>query len=744
MADVSFGEWLKRQRKATGLTQEQLANQVGCSAIAIRKIEAAERRPSAQIVERLALIFHISKNEQKDFLRFARSESDFSLSAIGKDKPWQNLRRSESSNLPAQLNSFVGREREMMDVHAYLQKEDTRLVTLVGPPGIGKTRLSLEAARASLADFADGIFFIPLAALDDPSLIPLTILQALDYVETGEPSPVKQLSKGIGSKRILLVLDNCEHLIDDVALLASELLSACSRLTILATSRESLRIPGEWLYSIPTLGVPKDNLSIHIETAANFPALTLFAERARAVRADFALSAENVQAVASICVQLDGLPLAIELIATRIRLMSAQSLLKNLTDTFILSADGMRAVSARQKTLNNAIGWTYNLLPVDEQKLFDYLAVLSGGFSLHAAEAIVSGIFAEKSVMDLVMSLSDKSMLQRELDENGEVRFSMLVTLQQFALGRLRASGSEAQVRDEHLAHFVKLSERENVEIRGPGQVESARRIQREHDNLRAALEWSISSQKTESALRLLSALGWHWEIQGHYREARNWLDRIRAMPNVLQYPVLYARILNHIGRYYWTQDAFDEAREMLEESERLSLQLGSQGEICLAEASNWLGLLVTFYDQDLERARFLFERGLELYERHGEPWGTALSTFHLGLLEDKLNHADRAFSLLQSGLAMFQQLGDQFFISRTSLFLGYLYLDREDYEKTRYYFEEHMRIDTELQFWDGIAEGWRDLGALYKKQGDLQKAEDCLERSRQVCDDHGLFKVRL
>ncbi len=738
MADLSFGAWLKRQRKASDLTQEQLADQVGCSAIAIRKIEAEERRPSAQIAERIAQIFHIPKNEQLTFLNFARGNISLAPKETVNDVPWRASNASARVNLPATVTSLIGRGKELAFVRDYLLNPNIRLITLVGPPGIGKTRLSLEAARTYASEFSDGVFFVALAALDDPSLITSAVIQALGYVEAKKQPLFLQLADGIGDKHILLVLDNCEHLIEDLAPLASRLLSACSRLKILSTSRESLRIPGEWLYSIPALDVPKENAPVNMETIADFPALALFTERARAVRADFVLTAENIQAVAAICIQLDGLPLAIELIASRIRFMSPQALLENLTDSFILSADGMRAVSARQKTLNNAIGWSYNFLPPEEQKLFSFLSVFSGGFTLKAIETIFSEMFTGKPVADLVASITNKSLLQRALDTRDETRFNMLGTIQQFALTCLRNANYEAEIRNEHLAYFLDLAERGDKEMRGPSQAKWADLLESEHDNFHAALDWAVSDQNTESALRLLCALGWPWEVRGHYTEAHGWLNKIRALPDVSHYPLILARTLNHIGRYLWTQKNIPEANSLLEESRAISLKLGVEGELCLAETLNWLGLVL----DDTEETRSILEQGLELNQKWGDERGVALSTFHLGILESDLDHADAALSLLEKSLALFRQFGDLFFISRVSLFLGYLFLKQGDYEKTSRFFEDHLRLDMELQFWDGIADGWRDLGNLHRQQGNFEKAEEYYEQSRTVCREHGLIDL--
>jgi len=738
----SFGHWLRRRRKALDLTREGLADRVGCSAATIRKIEAEERRPSGQIAALLAEIFSIPADEREAFIRFARGDLESRPSTPVEDAPWQAPIMPTRSNLPSNVTSLVGREKEIAEVREYFQRADIRLVTLIGPPGIGKTRLSLEAARKSLADFPDGVFFVPLAPLGDPALIASVILQALGYVGTKGLSTNRQLPDNIGNKHLLLVLDNCEHFIDEVSVLASDLLLACSRLNILATSREALRVPGEWLYPVPPLGVPEESSTIDLQAIARYPALTLFAERARAVRPDFTLNAENVEAVASICAQLDGLPLAIELIAARIRLMSPQTLLERLNEQFVLSADGMRAVSARQKTLNNAIGWSFDLLSPADQKAFAWLSVFRGGFSLEAAESVLGTEFADHSIADRIASLLDKSLLQRKLDPFGNPRFHMLVTIKQFAFERLRGLKEEANARNSHLNYYHGFAEKGAQEIRGPSQVEWANRTQVEHDNFRAALEWSVSNQMTESALRLLCALGWPWEIQGHYREARSWFEKIRAMPDKSNYPAIYARVLNHIGRHCWSQDNFVDAHSLLEESQVIAKELGEKGEKILADTFAWLGLAVMTSSHDANQAKSLFEEGRKLAQKWGDQHRVAINTFHLGIAERELGQDQNSQTLLEESLSLFQQFGDLFFIARVSLFLGYLFLKKGDFDEARFFFEEHLRIDQKLQFWDGIAEGWRDLGNLYRQQGNHEQAEKFYEQSRTICREHGLIKT--
>jgi len=422
--------------------------------------------------------------------------------------------------------------------------------------------------------------------------------------------------------------------------------------------------------------------------------------------------------------------------------MSLQALLERMSGQFVLSADGMRAVSARQKTLNNAIKWSHDFLPAEEQKLFAYLSVFPGGFTLDAAETIFSGMFQDRTVSDIITSLTDKSLLVRTTDAKGEIRFSMLFPIHQFAMDKLHRTGEETKIRDAHLVYYVNLAETGDREMRGPHVAEWVDHFQEEHDNIRAALEWAISIRKTEAALRLLSALGWYWEVRAHYREAFIWLERINTLPDVLNHPILYARTLNHIGRYHWTQENPLEAQTLLEKSMEISLKAGAEAELCLAETYNWLGLTMVFGGNDNAKAKEFFERGLEINQRKGDQKGEALSIFHLGILENHIHQYDKALTLLEKSLALFEKFGDLFFIARTSLFLGYLFLDQENYDKARFYFEQHLEIDAKIQFWDGIAEGWRDLGILYKQMGEHEKAERHFEQCRTVCREHGLTKT--
>ena len=737
LQQYSFGGWLKRSRKALDLTQAGLARQVSCSAAAIRKIEAEERRPSAQIVERLAEIFNIPQDERTTFLRFARGDWRAAPTGTNEDSPWRATTKSIRSNLPATTTSLIGREQETALVRRYLLNPDIRLVTLIGPPGIGKTRLSLEAARELLKDFPYGVFFVALASLDNPSLIAPAIVQALGYVEPKNQPAKQQLMDGIGEKQMLIVLDNCEHLIEDVAPLVSDLLSACPRLKILSTSRESLRVSGEWLHPVPPLDVPQKSSSIDAKTASKFPAMTLFAERARAVRSDFTLNVENIQAVASICAQLDGLPLAIELIAARMRLISPLALLEHLNDQFVLSANGMRAVPERQKTLNNAIGWSYNLLPPEEQKILTYLSVFSGGFTLEAAESIFSGMFTSKSVSDLISSLFDKNLLQRTSDAQGRVRFNMLVTIRSFASQRRNESGQEGALRDQHAAYFINLAEEADKYVHGPNQPKWMDRLDTELDNFRAALDWCLSSRHTEKLLRLFTALNWTWLLRWSPSEARSWLDKIRVLPDIADYPEAYAQVLNTAVRRESLAANLDLARSLLEESQAIWLELGANGERGLAEALSLWGMIAHSSEGDINVAASYFEQSFELYQKCGDKWGMALARFSSGCVAYDANNDASALAWLNQSLDLFRQLGDSWGMARTSQFLGQLFLKQGSYEKARLYFEQHLNFDD--GFKEGTVLALSNLGDLYRYQRDYDHAEQYYEKSLSMCREFGL-----
>ena len=623
----------------------------------------------------------------------------------------------------------------MTVVHGYLLDPNIRIATLTGPPGIGKTRLSLAAAQEVLSDFKDGVFFVALAPLERPGLMALTIIQALGFAEMERKPPLEQLKDGIGDRQILLVLDNLEHLIDEAAVLVSDLLSACPCLKILATSREALRVPGEWIYPVPALKMPTGQLQ-SMEQVSQYTALGLFVERARAVRPDFVPTTDHLQTVATICSQLDGLPLAIELIAAHVRLMSLQALLAKLDDQFILYADGMRAVPDRQKTLNNAISWSYDLLTPEEQNLFTRLSVFSGGFTLDAAEAIFSQTVTGKSIPELIALLADKSLLQRILDAHGETRFTMLMTIQQFALGRLRQVGEETDIRDRHLAYFLDFAEQADKQIHGPDQARWLNLLEMELNNFRTALDWCISNQKTESALRLLGALGWAWDVHAQYFEARSWFHKIKSLPDIKDHPVCYATLLNHIARHDWMLGNMPEARALLEESQGIWLGLGASGEQGLADTFRWLGSVAFWGESDKSLAQYYFEESLKSSQKHEDPHGIALSLLFLGVI----NYNDGlALDRFEQSLDLFRPLGDLYWIASLLKIFSWKFRDQGNFEKAHLHLSDSLEIYEEIGFKEGIVEDLLNRGLLFQHEGKYVQAEQFYYQSLQLSREYAL-----
>src|SRR5918993_1555675 len=432
----SFGYWLRLKRKALDLTREALADRVGCSVSTIRKLEDEERHPSAQIAELLAEIFKIPTTERPAFLRFARGDWRSAPNLGNEEAPWRvstpEIPQHPRSNLPATFTSLIGRDNDIAAVHDYLTHPDIRLVTLIGAPGIGKTRLSIASASKSLAEFSDGVFYVALAPLDQPSLIPSAISQTLGYIEKNNLSPEERLVEGIANKRMLLVLDNCEHLIEDVARFASSLLSGCSRLKILTTSREALQIPGEWLYSVPALDIPKEYSIVDVETISAFPALVLFAERARAARSDF------------------------ELIAARAKTFSIEQIAARLDARFALLTSGSRIAPSRQQTLRATLDWSYELLTETERELFRQLSVFAGGFTLEALESVAL-LDSNPSILDALSRLVDKPLLL--VEQQDQARYRFLEPIRQYARDKLKETRESNLIQDRHLKYYLRIAE---------------------------------------------------------------------------------------------------------------------------------------------------------------------------------------------------------------------------------------------------------------------------------------------
>jgi predicted ATPase/transcriptional regulator with XRE-family HTH domain len=734
---LSFGSWLKRRRKALDLTQAALGRRVGCSEAAIRKIEAEVRRPSVQLASRLADLLGVPTGEKSAFLRFARGDWQSAPDAGVADLSWRDQGATGHARLPATSTSLIGREEGIAAVGALLSDENVRLVTLVGPPGIGKTRLSIEVARSARADFPDGVVFVALAPLQDSALIAATVTQSLGYVGAKAQSSQQQLLATLRDQRLLLVLDNCEHLVEAVALLVADILSATSHVKVLATSRESLRLSGEWLFPVPGLAVPTDSKSVTLESTEQYPALKLFGERARAVRPDFRIDATNVSSVATLCVQLDGLPLAIELIAARIRSMPPQLLSDRLNEPTALLAGSRRAVVARQRSLGDSIRWSYDLLAPDEQDLFARLSVFAGTFSLDMAESVFDQIVTNRPVSELLTSLQDKSLLQRSIDDKDAVRFSLLGTVRHFAADQLRRSQRAQETRGWHLAYCLDLAEVGDKAIRGPRQLEWLQRLGSLRDDFRGALEWAIESQQIEAALQLACRLDWFWFVRSDHTEGRHWLRRVLALPDATRYPQAYAQALTQLAHHAWLQTGPGEARRPVEQA--LDIARAHTDRQNSARALTIVGLVLRSEGQ-FAAARSALTESQALFRELNDAWGYAHALICLATQSYVEGDRLAAVELYVQALALFHGLGDRYFETVALHFIGRLHGEQGDVQRGQAALRQALLLAQQLHSKYEIAMVLWSSAGIAQAQGDPARAVRWCWAARNIYESIGAW----
>jgi predicted ATPase/class 3 adenylate cyclase len=616
------------------------------------------------------------------------------------------------NNLPHQPTALLGRERELREIDGFLRREEVRLVTLTGPGGVGKTRLALQAAADLLEVFPDGAFFIELAPLTDPALVPSTVASALGVREEGGQPLVEALAAFLRDRRLLLSLDNFEHLLP-AAPVVSDLLRACPEVKILATSRAPLHVRGEREYPVPTLAVPDSSRSQPGAYLIKYDAVRLFVERAQAAKPDFALTAENAAAVAEICRRVDGLPLAIELAAARIKLLPPHSLLDRLDERLKILTGGARDAPARQRTLRDAIAWSHDLLSPHEQTLFRRLAVYAGGCTLEAVEA-VANVDGELDVLEGMTSLIDDSLLRRAEDAGSDPRFSLLETVREFGLERLSASGEEDTLRQRHAAYFAAFAETLRPGIDGPDQVHVIERLETEQDNLRAALAWAIARADAATTLRLAANLWKFWLVRSLQSEGRDWLERSLAVPGEAP---LDDRLVAIFGAGLFAHHQGDYRHAALRGEEGLALARATGNRLYAASALSFLGW-VAHYEGDRDRARARYVEALALAREAADAHLEAMILNNLGdtlAAEGDLRAAQARY---EEGLAIWRPRGDQWGIGLALLNLGQLALRRGDTRHAGSLLHEGLTMSEEVGDRAGIADYLDAVGRLATATG--------------------------
>lgn len=653
-------------------------------------------------------------------------------------------------NLPVLRTQLVGRNNELAAVKQLLLRPDVALVTLAGPGGSGKTRLALQLGGDLGDQFRDGVYLVPLAPVTDPNLVAPAIARVLDVREAKGKDVVDGLEDYLRDKHLLLILDNSEHL-PTVGPLVVQLLDRCPRLTVLVTSRQPLRVRGEKEFPVPPLDVPAVEEMPPLDSLEAYSAVELFVQRAREVRPGFALDEGNARAVVEICRRLDGLPLAIELAAARIRLLTPQAILARLENRLQLLTGGARDLPARQQTLRSTIDWSYNLLKESERRLFARLAVFPGGCTLDAAGEVcgaaslpygaASGGQTEAeepdwiAVLEGLGSLVDKSLLIQQEQKNGEPRFSMLETIREYALERLEAIDEEDQIRQRHADFYLRLAEAAAKELSSPNQAESLACIELERENLRGALAWCIKYGAEATGLRLAGALWRFWYLRGRFTEGRQWLKQMLDLPGSAGHTPERAKALNGAGGLAHSQGDYPEALALLEESLAISRELGDkQG---MAATNNNLGMLAGVRGDYAQSNEFLQE-ALALNRALGDRSREAANLNNLGYTAHRQGDFSRARHLQEDSLAIFTQLGDQWGVSQVLTDLGDLLSDSADYVAAEQTYRRTLTLQEELGDRRGSALTLMSLAQIAWKQGEYAPARDMSQQALACFRDLG------
>jgi predicted ATPase/transcriptional regulator with XRE-family HTH domain len=756
LAIATFGDLLKYLRRRARLTQRELSIAVGYSEAQISRLEQNQRSPDLAAVAALfvpALRLEEEPEVVARLMELAAAVSGKSLPQSGSVTITQAVTHDITAaletpqglppnNLPVQLTSFIGREKEITELRQRLTPDPgtagveegdrnyaARLVTLTGPGGTGKTRLSLQVAGELLDAFPDGVWLVELASLADPALVPQTVAVALGLREEVGRPVLDTLIDYVRTRTTLLILDNCEHLVEACARLAETLLRRCPNVYILASSRETMSVLGEMTYHVPPLSFPPLRANVH--SLHEYESVRLFVDRAAAALPGFSVTTDNASAITQICHQLQGIPLAIELAAARARVLRVEEVAARLTDAFRLLTGGSRTALPRQQTLRATIDWSYNLLSEAERVILRRLSVFAGGWALDAAEEVGGDHF---DVLDALVQLVNKSLVIVERKQGKATRYYLLETVRQYAHEKLIQADEANPIRDRHLAYCLKLAEQAERELTGPSQVAWMNRLEVELDNLRAALEWSLESN-VEAGLRLASALVGFWEAYGYISDGDASLSQLlKQQPEVSRRTLAHAKAICAQCLLASYRGDFARAHVLGEEALALHRELGDRrGEAFSLFNLSWALCL----QDDYAKGQPLALESLALYRELGDKLGIADVLGALGTFAGNSLHYSEARAYLEEGLAIYRELGHLARVGSRLSELGVLALRMGDFDRARPWLEEGLAIQRSM--------GERSttfillsLGELAFHQGDDEQARAYLEASLSLSRETG------
>jgi len=712
-----------------------LADRVGCALSTVEKIERGLRRPSHQIARRIAEELRIPPEEQAAFVEWARiapEEREAPVTTAPATPEGEGRPKISPGNLPAPATALIGREGELDETRMLLRGPEVRLLTLLGPPGIGKTRLSLALAESLVEDYAEGVWFVPLASIIDPDLVASTIAKTLGLKEGPTEAAGEGLQAYLHERQMLLMLDNFEQVIP-AAPLVSELLAASPGVKLLVTSRAALDIYGEHQYDVPPLDLP-DLANLPSDgDLQSYPAVALFVKRAQAVAPRFTITEENGASIAEICARLDGLPLAIELAAARSRLFDPVSILRRLDRRLPLLSVGPRDRTPRQQSLRGAIDWSHDLLNDVEKALYRRMSVFVGGCTLEAIEAVAWGVGRNRPggyqgpdpafPAEEVESLANKSLVQRQA--TGEMLFSMLETLREYASERLVESGEEADTRRKHAEYFLALAEEAEPLLRGTEQKLWLDRLDREHDNLRAAMGWAFEKGQAEVAQRIAGAIWRFWSIRGYFTEGRAWMARV--LETWPQYTSWRVKAGLGAGGLAQSQGDYATARSYLKESLEGARQLGDK--LRAAMALNNIAI-IDRQQGNSEAARSALLEAVEVQQELGDWWSLAAGYTNLGLVVSDMGDYAEARVFHERSLALFRDIGDK----RNSAFalvnLGEVAYIQGDYEQARVMWEECAQTFRDVGEKQALVQTLINMGMLARDGGKVTEGYTFLDEA--------------